>query len=434
MRDLLALATVVAVGWSCVSERISPPQEPNIILIMADDLGYETLGVNGSTSYHTPNLDALANTGMRFTQVYATPLCTPSRVQLMTGVYNFRNYIGFGLLDPSARTFAHYLQAAGYRTAVVGKWQLYGNERQQELAGGRVGSVPEQAGFDEHAVWQVKERGSRYTDPHLDVTGKPSQDYPGSYGPDMFGDYIGDFLERSRDQPFLLYYPMVLTHDPFQPTPDHPDYIGSDPGNGVNDTTYFKSNVAYMDKVIGRIVHHLERLGLRENTLLLFTGDNGTDRDITSTMGDRVIRGLKGYTTEAGTRVPLIANWPGVIAPGQVNDNLIDFTDFLPTLLEAAHVETPDDLVTDGLSFYPQLVGQADSVRAWVFCDYAPNWGGFPARRFVHDRDWKLYGDGTFYHIATDPEEQHPIADQALTADILQLKQRFQTVLSRLRQ
>ena len=150
-------------------------------------------------------------------------------------------------------------------------------------------------------------------------------------------------------------------------------------------------------------------------------------------MGDRVIHGLKGYTTEAGTHVPLIANWPGTIAPRQVNSNLVDFTDFLPTLLEAARLETREDLVTDGVSFYPQFTGRADSVRAWVFCHYAPRWGDFPHRRFVHDREWKLYGDGTFYHIATDPEEQHPVAEEGLTANVLDLKQRFQSVLDRMR-
>ncbi|MFB3132915.1 MAG: sulfatase-like hydrolase/transferase [Rhodothermales bacterium] len=423
----LFILVVVGLLAGCAS----PPQRPNIILIMADDLGYEALGVNGSTSYHTPNLDALARDGMRFTRCYSTPLCTPSRVQLMTGKYNFRNYIGFGLLDPKERTFGHLLRDAGYRTAIVGKWQLYGNERQRELAG-RGGSLPGQAGFDEHSLWQVKERGWRFKDPHLDVTGRPVQTYPGAYGPDKFVDYIGDFLERHRDQPFFLYYPMVLTHDPFRPTPDHPAYDTLDPA-GVNDTTYFADNVAYMDKIIGRIVGQLDRLGLRENTLLLFMGDNGTDRDVVSRVGDRRIRGDKGHPTEAGTHVPMIANWPGVIDPGAVNDNLIDFTDFLPTFIEAAGLEAPEEGVSDGLSFYRQLVGTADTTRAWVFCHYAPRWGRFAPRRFVHDTDWKLYGDGTFYHVATDPEEQHPVADEALTDDARQVKERFQAVLNRLR-
>ncbi len=431
MKRLWMLFALVAIGWAgCTTE---PPAPPNIILIMADDLGYETLGVNGSTSYQTPNLDALAETGMRFTHAYSTPLCTPSRVQLMTGKYNFRNYIGFGLLDPAERTFGHLLQDAGYRTAVVGKWQLYGNNHQRELAG-RGGSVPEEAGFDEYSLWQVKERGRRFKGPTLDVSGQGVQEFPNGYGPDLFAEYIEAFLERHREQPFFLYYPMILTHDPFQPTPDHPDYAAFDPMmENINDTTYFAANVAYMDKVIGRITAQLDRLGLRENTLLLFTGDNGTDRDVTSSVGDLRIQGHKGYPTEAGTHVPMVANWPGAIAPGQVNDNLIDFTDFLPTLMEVAQREVPADFFTDGLSFYDQLTGQADSVRSWIFCHYAPNWANFSNRRFVQDRNWKLYEDSTFYHISDDPREQRPVADEALTEDAREVKQRFRAVLDRMR-
>ena len=434
MKRLWLLLVLVATGWTagCPTEPVSPRQPPNIILIMADDLGYETLGVNGSTSYQTPRLDALAETGMRFTHAYSTPLCTPSRVQLMTGKYNFRNYIGFGLLDPAERTFGHLLQEAGYRTAVVGKWQLYGNAHQRELAG-RGGSVPEQAGFDEYALWQVKDRGYRFKSPTLDISGQALQEYPDGYGPDLFADYIETFLERHREQPFFLYYPMVLTHDPFQPTPDHPGYEALDPDTHVNDTTYFAANVAYMDKIIGRIAAQLDRLGLRENTLLLFIGDNGTDRDVTSQVGAQSIAGHKGYPTEAGTHVPMIANWPGTIAPGQVNDNLIDFTDFLPTLMETAQRDMPEDFFSDGLSFYPQLVGRADSVRAWIFCHYAPHWGNFAPRRYVQDRDWKLYEDGAFYHVSEDPREQRPLAEAALTEDARRIQQRFRAVLERMR-
>jgi arylsulfatase A-like enzyme len=352
----------------------------------------------------------------------------------MTGQYNFRNYIGFGLLDPEERTFAHLLQAAGYHTAVVGKWQLFGNERQRALAGGRVGTLPRQAGFDEYALWQVEAHGSRYKDPYLEIVGRPPSEYSGRYGPDVFADYIEGFLERHQDELFFLYYPMVLPHDPFQPTPDDPSYAIFDPASGLNDTQYFASHVAYLDDVIERIVRQLERLGLRERTLLLFTADNGTDRDVTSRLGDRVIRGNKGYTTEAGTHVPLMASWPATIAPDQVNENLIDFTDFLPTLLDAAQVERPQEgLIADGLSFFPQLLGATDTVRAWVFCHYAPNWGNFPDRRFVHNRAWKLYADGSFYHIAEDPEEQRQLPDEELTGETRKIRQRLQGVLERMR-
>ncbi len=147
----------------------SAPVQPNIILIMADDLGYETLGVNGSTAYSTPNLDELAATGMRFTAAYSTPLCTPSRVQLMTGKYNFRNYVGFGILDPQERTFGHMMQDAGYATLVAGKWQLYGNKAQRERFN-RTGATPNEAGFDVYHLWQIDSRPpSRFKNPGLNL-------------------------------------------------------------------------------------------------------------------------------------------------------------------------------------------------------------------------------------------------------------------------
>jgi arylsulfatase A-like enzyme len=337
------------------------------------------------------------------------------------------------LLDPEERTVAHLLQAAGYHTAVVGTWQLFGNERQRALASGRVGTLPRQAGFDEYALWQVEARGSRYKDPYLEIVDQPSGEYSGRYGPEVFTEYIERFLERHQDELFFLYYPMVLPHDPFQPTPNDPGYADFDPASGLNDTQYFASHVTYLDEVIGRIVLQLERLELRERTLLLFTADNGTDRDVTSRLGDRVVRGRKGYTTEAGTHVPLIASWPTAIEPGQVNDNLVDFTDFLPTLLDAAQVERREGLITDGLSFFQQLLGAADTVRAWVFCHYAPNWGNFPDRRFVHNREWKLYADGSFFHIAEDPEEQRPLPDEELTGEAGRIRQQLEGVLERMR-
>jgi len=131
--------------------------------------------------------------------------------------------------------------------------------------------------------------------------------------------------------------------------------------------------------------------------------------------------------------VPMIAAWPGTISPGQVNGNLIDLTDFLPTLIEAAGAEIPDGFVADGLSFYPQLIGADAATREWIFCHYAPNWNNLPHRRFVYDRDWKLYDDGAFYRIVDDPNEEHPVIDGELSADGVETKRRFEAVLERLR-
>jgi arylsulfatase A-like enzyme len=366
---------------------------------------------------------------MLFTQAYAMPLCTPSRVQIMTGRYNFRNYIGFGLLDPEETTFAHLLRDAGYRTGIVGKWQLWGNARQREMFG-RTGTKPYEAGFDEYCLWQIEEKyGSRFKAPHLEIDGREVEVFEDGYGPEIFTEYAEDFFERHRDRPFFLYYPMVLTHDPFQPVPGEPGYESLEPTDRINDPAYFASNVAYMDAVMGRLVDKLEELDLADQTLFLFTGDNGTDRDVVSQTSWGEVWGNKGFTTSAGTHVPMIAYWPGKIAPGVHNDNLIDFTDFVPTLLDVAGIEPSEGLLLDGLSFYPQMVSEADSVRQWIFCHYASQWG-FPDRRYAQTREWKLYEDGAFHNIYTDPLEEHPVETVSLGASERQVYEMLNSVIS----
>ncbi len=421
----------------CLMAACTAPKEksrkPNIILIMADDLGQETIGVYGGQSYQTPQLDKLAQQGMQFTQCYATPLCTPSRVQLMTGKYNFRNYIGFGLLDPQERTFGHAMQAAGYKTCVVGKWQLYGNKKQQELAGNRTGTLPKDAGFDTYRLWQVQDRGTRFKSPTLETFRDGLQTFDNGYGPDKFVEFAEEFMTKHKEDPFFIYYPMVLVHDPFVPTPDSPDFEKFDPKVWLNDTTYFKDMMAYMDKQVGRLVRKTDELGIRENTLILFIGDNGTDRDVTSKWNNQMINGRKGYTVKDGTHVPFIANWKGTISPGQQNANLIDFTDFFPSLLDAAGVGESERTFTDGVSFYPQLKGETTSTRDWVFCDYNPRWGNFKPRRYVQNANWKLYASGDFYHVGQDPGELNPIPDDQLSASQMQLKKQFEGVLARMK-
>ncbi len=405
------------------------PKKPNIILIMADDLGYETLGVYGGSSYNTPYLDELAHEGMRFDHCYSTPLCTPSRVQIMTGKYNFRNYVGFGLLDAKEKTFGHYMQEAGYKTLITGKWQLLGNAYQQELAGSRVGSTPEQAGFDDYCLWQIDERGSRYKDPHLSSKQNGTQTFPGVYGPDLFVEYMESFMEANQNGPMFIYYPMVLTHDPFVPTPNNSSFDRFDSTSKVNDTLHFAEMVNYMDYLIGKIVRKTDELKIRENTLILFIGDNGTDTDVTSIINGEALIGDKGNTTNAGTHVPLIANWKGKIKAGSVNENLIDFTDFLPTLFETATGNLSDTLQTDGHSFYPQLLGKETKARDWIFCDYAPNWGEFQARRYVQNKKWKLYENGEFYNLEDDPLEKDPLDIAEQPDALMPLVQQFIKVL-----
>lgn len=425
---------IVLCSSACKREQTPNAQnikKPNVILIMADDLGYETLGTYGSDSYLTPNLDLLAKEGMQFNQCYSTPLCTPSRVQIMTGQYNFRNYIGFGLLDATEKTFGHYMQQAGYKTFVAGKWQLLGNERQQQLAGGKIGSTPEQAGFDEFCLWQIDQRGTRYKDPLLSINEKGAVKFPNRYGPDVFVEYIESFMEKNQNEPMFIYYPMVLTHDPFVPTPDNPEFKDFKAESKINDPAYFAEMVNYMDYLVGRIVKKTEALIIRQNTLILFVGDNGTDTDITSIINGVPLVGDKGNTTNAGTHVPLIASWKGTVEEGSINDNLIDFTDFLPTILEATTGSPSDTLQTDGHSFYPQLLGKDTKVRDWIFCDYAPNWGKFKARRYVQNTNWKLYGNGKFYNLKDDPLEENPMEITEQSNELFPLVQQFEKVLEK---
>lgn len=415
------LAAIFILASQFVVAQDPGKQKPNIILIMADDLGYEALACNGNDVNKTPNLDALAHRGMRFTYAYATPLCTPTRVQLMTGKYNFRNYIGFGLLKPGEKTFGDLMRAEGYVTGITGKWQLLGNEKQRKLAGGKVGSRPEDVGFDNYCLWQIDHLGSRYKDA-LVTTSEGTTKHTGKYGPDIFADFALHFIESNRDKPFFLYYPMVLTHDPFQHTPDNADFKNFDVTSGLNDPQYFGEMVGYMDKIVGKIVDKVREVGVSENTLIIFIGDNGTHPTVVSSLDGKMVRGDKGSPTTYGTHVPMIASWDGVIKAGQVNDNLIDFTDFVPTLMDVAGAALPAGFHTDGVSFYKQLLNKKTNVRRWVYCAYDPHWGNREAAAWAHDRKWKLYGDGRFYDIANDPLETHPIEDEALTSDARKTK------------
>jgi arylsulfatase A-like enzyme len=389
---------------------------------MADDLGYECLGCYGGESYLTPNLDSLAETGIRFDHCYSQPLCTPSRVQIMTGRYNFRNYKMFGYLDLSELTFGHVFKKAGYQTCIAGKWQL-----------GNGIEGPFHAGFDEYCLWQIYSkiagkdvRGSRYANPRIYKNGQIMDTSKADYGPDIFCNYLLEFIEQHQSSPFFIYYPMVLTHDPFVPTPDSKDW-------GINknkkNIQYFQDMVHYMDKQVGRIVKKLDELGIRKDTLIIFTADNGTSRHIRSKRNGNWIQGGKSLMTDSGTHVPLIANWSGTIPSGQSSDNLIDFTDFMPTFADVAGTHLPEESRFDGISFYPTLVGDEGPIRKWVFMYY---WGRgrniMKTRRCARNKRYKLYDNGDLYDLLNDPLEEYPMASKE-SKELHMVKRRLQEVL-----
>ena len=394
------------------------------ILIMADDMGYECLGSYGSLSYETPYLDQLAAQGIRFETSISQPLCTPSRVKIMTGLYNYRNYDYFGHLGLENPSFGNLMKEAGYATCIAGKWQLNGLSYKEQLSDWNDPTRPQQLGFDEYCLWQLtraRKEGERYANPLIECNGKLLDREVDAYGPDLFADFILDFIERHSDRPFFVYYPMVLVHDPFVPTPDSENWQNQEDRYN-NDTASFKDMVTYADKIVGQIVARLEENGLLENTVLIFTGDNGTHPTIYTHTVSGTIRGGKGNTTDAGTRVPLIAHYPDGKQKGVVYESLIEFSDFYPTLAEIAGVameeEKEEATQRDGQSFYPVLTGKSHSPRETVFVHYDPKWSKNVNRfrnQFVRTLNYKLYADGRFFNLTNDVLELHPLSMDSLS-------------------
>lgn len=389
---------------------------PHIILIMADDMGWECLGSYGSEDYKTPELDRLAAEGIKFNHCYSTPICTTSRVMLMTGKHNFRNYTHFGYLDPEEKTFGHLLKDAGYHTAVAGKWQL--NGLYNKLEGFDDRKRPDKSGFDEWYLWQLtKSRGDseRYWNPLLEKNGRiiSKKDNHGKFGPDLASEFLLDFFERKhRNGPVFLYYPMLLVHDPFVPTPDS-DVEDKKKINAATKGAVAKKNfgdmVSYMDTIVGQIVKKVDELGELENTIIIFTADNGTHKSITSQWNGRKIKGGKGGMKDAGTHVPLIAYWKGAIPAGKISNEMIDFSDFYPTLADAAGVDISQEKNLDGESFYPVFKGENRSAPDWVFLGYQPYWAQQPGQ-YARTREFKLYHDGRFYQVSEDLDEKNNLA------------------------
>ncbi len=415
----VAVSILTASSLSRVADAADSEDRPNVVIVMADDLGYECIGANGGASWSTPVLDELAETGVRFEHCYAQPLCTPTRVKLMTGQSNKRNYVHFGKLEESQTTFAQLFRSAGYSTAIVGKWQL-----------GKRLTLPDHFGFDEHCLWQLTRLPSRYPNPGLEVNGEEIDFRSGEYGPDVVTDFACDFIHRHRDKPFLLYYPMILTHCPFEPTPNSADWDPRSPGSPTykGKAKYFGDMVSYMDRIIGRLLAQLESSDVRDNTLFIFTGDNGTDVPIVSTLNGRQVAGSKGQMTDAGTRVPLIVHWPGHTPEGSDCSDLVDMSDFLPTICEAAGIQVPASLPIDGHSFLPQLQGRPGSPRHWIHCWYSRH-GGLKGQEFTRNQRYKLYSTGKFYDIQQDVDEQHPLDVSRLSPELINVRAELQEAL-----
>jgi len=381
------------------------PERTNIVLVMADDLGARELGCYGHPTHRTPHVDRLSTQGMRFRTAFATPLCTPSRVMVMTGKYGFRT--GYWGNDKRYKpkpgsdkawewkrlTFAHLLGAEGYATGLVGKWRLGG--AQHELVF--------DSGFDEYLIWGSREHlhpavrrhwhryeltTSRYWHPALIENGEYRPTSAEDYGPDRFVDWAIDFMRRHRDEPFFLYYPMCLVHRPHFEAPDPRDPSRRLPAG-------IPSYIEYMDHCVGRLVDALDELELSQRTLFVFTADNGTQD-----------RG-KGEATELGARVPFIARMPGTIPADRVTDELTDLTDLLPTFVELAGGELPAGEPFDGQSLVPTLLDPEAPHREWIF-SYLNDERVLRTKHWLLETEFGLYDcgdsrDGDDYRLTSVP-------------------------------
>jgi arylsulfatase A len=292
--------------------------------------------------------------------------------------------------------------------------------------------LPAKFGFQETCLWQHTRRPPRYANPGLEINGAAKDYKDGEYGPDLVNDFALDFIDRHKDRPFLLYYPMILTHVPYQATPASPDWDPKQRGEKAGQhKRHFGEMVEYMDKLIGKVVSRVDSLGLRERTLILFLGDNGTGKGTVSRLGGDEIVGGKGTTTRAGMHVPLIANWSGKIAP-RVVDNLIDSTDFLPTMLAVAGIKPSADLTLDGRSFLPQLLGETARPREWIYSWYSPRQGqDRRVREFAFNHRYKLYRSGEFYDLRMDASEKRSLPVDELAGEAAGAAKMLQAVLTR---
>ena len=334
---------------------------------MVDDLGKEWISCYGAEDIQTPNIDRLAAEGMKFSNVYSMPQCTPTRITLMTGQYPFRHgwvnhwdvprWGGGCHFDWNRNpSVARLLRDAGYATVAAGKWQVNDFRVQPEAM--------VQHGFDDYCMWTGYEAGNppsgeRFWDPYL-YTKEGSRTYKGQFGADVFVDFLIDFMGKHKEDPMFLYFPMCLTHPPLVTTPAEPD-LPDEP------LLKHKAMVRYTDLMVGKLIDALDEFGLRDNTLIIFTTDNGTSKGITGTLKGRQVDGKKGETLEAGTCEPFIVNGPAWVPKGVESDALIDFTDLLPTFVELAGGTIPDSQQVDGHSFRKVIQGEAeDSPRSWI--------------------------------------------------------------------
>jgi arylsulfatase A len=460
MRTFFSLFLAAFLLTGCAKEDV----KPNIIYILADDLGYNELGSYGQKIIRTPNLDKLADQGMRFTQHYAgSPVCAPSRGTLLTGKNTGNGYIrdnfemgGWGPDEPEGQlplldaefTIAEMVKPLGYATGFIGKWGMGGPDSEGH---------PNNQGFDQFYGYLCQRVAHNYYPTHLWQNGSPDslegQDYYAAhqkldaplateeeyydrfggehYAPDRMLDAALTFLDANKDNPFFLVFATPVPHlalqVPRESLEEYPDSMDTEPFLGGSYLPHPRPHAAYaamitrMDRDIGTMLAKLKDLGLEDNTIVMFSSDNGTtyskgvDASYFNSVGD--FRGLKGSVFEGGVRVPFIVKWPGRVQEGSVSDHISAFWDVMPTVAAVTGAEAPQGI--DGNSFLPTLLGEPDGQQAdkplyWEYHAF----GGMQAVRMG---DWKgvrleirRQDDSPvqLFNLASDPNETTDVSSE----------------------
>lgn len=410
-------------------------RQPNIVFIMADDLGYGDVSCYGQSKFSTPRIDSLAQQGMKFTQMYAgTTVCAPSRCCLMTGVHSGHAYIrgnkaaepfGDSPIPADAVTLTQVLKDAGYSVGVFGKWGL-----------GAVGNVgdPNKHGVDRFFGYYSQMEAHNYYPPRLHDNGVQIDLDGKTYSHDLIVDKALEFIRANKDKPFFCYMPVTIPHaamqvpEPYMTPwrkkfPEFEKVLGRYTYKTVvrNPVAAFPAMVTRLDDTVGQVLDLLKELGLEEDTIVIFTSDNGPHHegghrpDFFNSSG--AVRGLKRDLYDGGIREPFVIQWKGKIQPGVETDHVAAFWDILPTFAELAGAKTPDNL--DGISLVPTLLGAPDSQKSheylyWEFHEM----GGKRAIRFgdfkavQNDMNKKPRGKIEIYNIVKDPKELNNLADK----------------------
>ncbi|WP_155949301.1 sulfatase-like hydrolase/transferase [Gayadomonas joobiniege] len=448
MKKLLSLMLGAAVSLSGAASAAEQSQ-PNVVLILIDDLshyGMTTYGANRIRSvkgefeditFSTPNIDKLAETGLRMENAFTHPLCENTRIALMSGKQNDRNYLKPKSQHHSDITFGDVFQRAGYATGMYGKWKQ--TRGTSNIPGKQYIS---EFGWDDYVAFDVVTEGQRFINPNLVINGEIAN-YQGRtdldpetgrrwYGPDIYNRAALNFIEQNKDKPFFLYYPMALVHDDHKPTPDtkpnsifdnYDEATHNRNGHKGDEPKYLGDMIEYTDKLIGKVVNKLNQLNLREETLIIVMGDNGTKEIFHHVLPDgSVYPSRKGGNADPGIHVGMVVNQPGTVpaGDGQVRsyDGLTYLTDVFPTIAEAAGIKIPSETRLDGKSFWAQATGQSreehrDHIYSWYMGNGLYHEVKDPRKiSFAFDKNFKYYGpsvyfpQGRFFDLKNDPYEK----------------------------